>query len=64
MIKRNWVENTILGIIVFNIFVLAYVFLIPLSLSGYKLINLPLHKHFYRFNYKAGLNNKLFNLII
>ena len=29
MIKRNWVENTILGIIVFNIFVLAYVFLIP-----------------------------------
>lgn len=29
MSNRNWVENTILGIIAFNIFVLAYVFLIP-----------------------------------
>ena len=29
MIRRNWVENTILGIIVLNIFILAYVFLIP-----------------------------------
>ena len=29
MVKRNWVENTILGIIFFNVFVLAYVFLIP-----------------------------------
>jgi len=28
MIKRHWVENTILGIIVFNVFALAYVFLI------------------------------------
>jgi len=29
MIKQNWVENIILGIIAFNIFILAYVFLIP-----------------------------------
>ena len=29
MIQRNWVENTILGIIIFNVFVLAYVFIIP-----------------------------------
>ena len=31
MTKRNWVENTILGTIVFNIFVLAYIFIIPRS---------------------------------
>jgi len=29
MVKRNWVENAIFGIIVFNVFVLVYVFLIP-----------------------------------
>jgi len=29
MVKRNWVENMILGIIVFNIFVMMYVFIIP-----------------------------------
>ena len=31
MINRNWVVNTILGIIVLNIFVLAYIFIIPRS---------------------------------
>ncbi len=31
MIKRNWVLNTILGVIVLNIFVLAYIFIIPRS---------------------------------
>ena len=29
MTKQNWVENIILGILAFNIFILAYVFLIP-----------------------------------
>ena len=29
MNNRKWVENTILGIIVLNIFVMAFVFLIP-----------------------------------
>ena len=29
MVKKNWVEIVILGIVAFNIFVLAYVFLIP-----------------------------------
>tara|TARA_B100000686_G_C16773456_1_gene966800 strand:- start:362 stop:841 length:480 start_codon:yes stop_codon:yes gene_type:complete len=29
MVKQNWAENIILGIIALNIFVLAYVFLIP-----------------------------------
>ena len=29
MVKKDWVEIVILGIVAFNIFVLAYVFLIP-----------------------------------
>ena len=29
MVKQNWVDKTIIGIIVFNIIILAYVFIIP-----------------------------------
>ena len=29
MVKKNWVETVLLGIIALNIFVLSYVFLIP-----------------------------------
>ena len=29
MNKRKWIENTILGVIVLNVFVMAFVFLIP-----------------------------------